>query len=142
MKHWNRNPTPRWLTRLVLVAVAAAATTLGAGAAASAVNSGATASSAGPYLHVGCESWTRLKIRCTATTIGAWDPHTVRWYVNDVLYSTIENVYGDPSHISSVSVTFACSPSQPKIYSAVVTDDLGRVAYAPGSGAACRTGNP
>ncbi|MCK2214798.1 hypothetical protein MF672_013490 [Actinomadura sp. ATCC 31491] len=91
------------------------------------------------YLHVGCESWTRLKIRCTATVIGGWGPWRVDWYVDGVHYSTSADQYGS---VGEVSQTFACSPSRPAVYEAVATDALGQIGYAPGAGAKCYTTTP
>jgi hypothetical protein len=97
---------------------------------------------AGPYLSMHCESWTRLKIRCTAVTIGGGAPHTVRWYVNGVFHSAVGNLYPNP--VAYASVTFACSPSRPSVYSADATNSLGGVSHAdPSYGTArCLTGNP
>jgi hypothetical protein len=96
----------------------------------------------GPYARMSCESWTRLKIRCTTVTFGAYAPHTVRWYVNGVFYSEVGNLYPNP--FASTSVIFACSPSQPSAYSAVAINSLGGVTYAErvDGGARCLTGNP
>jgi hypothetical protein len=97
---------------------------------------------AGPYLSMRCESWNRLRIRCTAVTFGAYAPHTVEWYINGRFHSAVGNLYPNP--FASTSVNFACSPSRPSVYSAVAIDSLDRVGHAdPSIGTArCLTGNP
>jgi len=96
---------------------------------------------AGPYFRMDCESWTRLKIRCTAVVIDGWGPVTVRWYVNGVFHSAVGNLYPPAAY---TSMNFACSPSQPRAYSAEAIDSLGGVTYAvPLNGAPrCYSGNP